>query len=251
MSDELKIAIEAAKAGAHKALQYFNENIKFEHKKDNTVVSVADTDTEKAIKKEIISKYPGAKFIGEETGGDFDQKEFWAIDPIDGSRSYSRGIPNWCVLVSLCRDNEVELGVVYYPHSDTLFYAQKGMGAFENGKPIHVSQVSKLKDSYVGFGSMRHFKNKQVIIDLVEAAESCRAWEPTFGHCMVASGRVDLCVEEYGKIWDIAPFKVIVEEAGGKVTRHDGSPWTFKGQGSLISNGLLHDQALAIINKRK
>ncbi len=252
MSNELKVAIEAARKGARNALKYFNKDIQVEIKPDDgTVVSHADRETEEVIKSYILSKYKNAKFLGEESGGDISQKEFWVIDPIDGTRSYLRGIPLWCVIVSLCRYNEVFLGVIYYPHGDNIFYAEKGRGAFENNQKLHVSSIEHLKDAYLGFGSPRHFKDKQVLLDLIDKAAGSRSWEATYCGLLVVSGKIDAHIDAFGKIWDLAPFKVMIEEAGGKITRLDGSPWTLKGSGAIMTNGILHDEVLAIINKRK
>ncbi|OGH19350.1 MAG: hypothetical protein A2868_01675 [Candidatus Levybacteria bacterium RIFCSPHIGHO2_01_FULL_40_15b] len=250
MSDELKIAIEAAKKGAKNALRYFKQDIDIEIKGDKTVVSHADKETEEVIKSYVSSKYSHAKFVGEESGGDVHEDEFWTIDPIDGSRNYLRGIPNWCVMVSLCRDGDVFLSVIYYPNVDMVYWGQRGKGAHENDKKLRVSKVSRLEDAYIGFGSIRHFKDKKVVLDMVDKSGSSRGWEPTFGACLVVAGRADVYFEVFGKIWDIAPFKVMLEEAGGKITRLDGTPWTFEGQGALMTNGLLHEEALAVIGGR-
>ncbi|MEK7186680.1 MAG: inositol monophosphatase [Patescibacteria group bacterium] len=251
MSKRLIIAIEAAKIGAKHALKYFDKGIKTEIKKDSTVVTIADRETEDVIKSHILGYYPTAKFVAEESGGSIHEREFWVIDPIDGTRSFSRGIPTWCVIVSFCKDNDVLLSAVYYPHDDTVFYAEKGKGAFENKKRLNVSRINNFSEAYFGFGSPRHFKNKEAIIDLLSSAGSTRSWEATYSACMVVAGKMDAHLDGFGKIWDLAPFKVMIEEAGGKITRLDGSPWTLEGSGAIISNGLLHDEVLAIVNKRK
>ncbi len=251
MSKELKIAIEAAKKGARHALKYFNSDIKGDLKEDGTIVTFADKETEEVIKSYISSRVKNAKFIGEESGGSYKEDELWVIDPIDGTRSYSRGIPTWCIIVSFCRDNDVRLSTIYYPISDTIYYAEKGEGAFEDKKQLFVSKVDKLKNAYLGFGSIRHFKNKQIAIELMNKSGSSRGWEATYSGCLVASGRMDAHIDSFGKIWDLAPFKVMVEEAGGKITRLDGSPWTFEGDGAIITNGLLHDEVLEIVNKKR
>lgn len=251
MSDELKIAIGAARKGAQYALKYFNGDIKGDLKEDGTIVTFADKETENVIKSYISTRFKNAKFVAEESGGNYKEEEFWVIDPIDGTRSYSRGIPTWCVIVSLCRNNSVYLSTIYYPISDTIYYAEKGGGAFENRKQLFVSKIDQLKHAYLGFGSLRHFKNKQVAIDLMDKSGSSRGWEATYSACLVVSGRMDAHVDAFGKIWDLAPFKVMVEEAGGKITRLDGSPWTLEGEGAIITNGILHDEVLKIVNKKR
>lgn len=251
LSSELEIAITASKTGAKNALKYFNHPVRTEIKEDGTVVSHADKETEEVIKFYISSKLPDAKFLGEESGGNVNEKEFWVIDPIDGSRSFLRGIETWCVIVSLCRNNDVYLSVIYYPHENKTYYAQRGKGAFENNKRLHVSDVKKLKDAYLGFGSPRHFKNKQVVMDLIEKSASSRSWEATYSACLVVAGKMDVHVDAFGKIWDLAPFKVMIEEAGGKITRLDGLPWALEGYGGIMSNELLHDEVLKIVNKKQ
>jgi len=251
MSDELKVAIEAAKIGAQNALKYFDKDIKVELKEDKSVVTHADRETEEIIKKFISSKFASAKFVGEESGGDVNEKEFWTIDPIDGTRSYVRGIPTWCVIISLCRSGDVQLGAVYFPHIDTVYYAERGAGAFENKKRIHVSSISEVNKAFFSFGSPRHFTDKNVVLDLIDKTSSSRAWDPTYSACLLAAGRTDIHVDSYGKLWDLAAIKVILEEAGGKITRLDGSPWKYDGVGSIMTNGLLHKSVLEIINKRK
>ncbi len=250
MSNELKIAIEAAKAGAEKGLEYFNQDIPVSVKEDNTVVTKADSEAEEKIKGIILSKFPDAKFVGEEGGGDKTLEEFWIIDPIDGSRNFVRGIPNWCVLIALFRKGTIELGVVYYPHDNNIYYAQRGMGAYLNDKKIHVSKIPTLAKSYFAFGSPRHFKDKQVLIDLIDHTASSRAWDATYCACLIASGKIDAYVDGYGKLWDLAPFKVLVEEAGGRITRPNGSEWTTDGSSAVMSNGLVHDEMITIIDGR-
>lgn len=248
---ELRTAIDAAKIGAEKVLEYFDKKIEIEYKEDETPVTVADRETEKTIKKFILSKYKGVKFVAEESGGSIDESEFWIIDPIDGTRSFSRGIPTWCVIVSLCRNKEIIATVVYYPNSKDMYYAEKGKGAYINNKKMNVSNVSSIENSYLGYGSPKHFENKQTIIDLIEVSGSARSWEATYSSCLVAEGKMDISVDAYGRIWDVAPFKLLVEEAGGKITRLDGSPWDIEGYGAIMTNGILHDEVVRIVNRSK
>jgi len=249
MSDELKIAIEAAKAGATNALQYFDTDIPVSVKaEDNTVVTKADKEAEEVVKSYISSRLKNALFVGEESGGIINHDEFWVIDPIDGTRSFIRGIPTWCTIVSLCRNDDVVLSAIYFPHIDTTFYAERGEGAYENGKRLHVSKISKLSDSLLGFGSPRHITDKDSFWKLVKSTASSRSWDPTYSACLLTAGKVDVHLDEFGKIWDMAPFKVMVEEAGGVITRLDGSPWTLEGSGTIMTNGLLHEDVVKILN---
>lgn len=249
MSDELKIAIEAAKLGAQHALTYFDKELIIDIKEDKTVATKADEETEEIIKNYISSKISNPQFIGEEHGGTIDSKEFWCIDPIDGSRSFIRGIPTWCTIVSLCRNNDVELAVIHFPHTNETYYAQRGYGAYLDSTRLHVSSISSLDEALMGFGSPRHITYKEEFWNLVKKTASSRSWDPTYSGCLLTAGKVDVHFDEFGKIWDLAPFKVMVEEAGGKITRIDGFEWNFEGYGAIMTNGLLHDEVLEIFKK--
>lgn len=248
MSTELKVAIEAAKKGAKQALQYYGKSIEIKLKEDKSVFTIADKESENAIKKCILSYFPTAKFVAEESRNNGIEKEFWIVDPIDGSRNFSRGIPIWAVLVALYKNGKVILGVCYYPLLDLLLYAQEGEGTFYNGKRIHVSSINAVKDTYISFGSPRHFRNKQILIKLIEKSAAVRCPDASYSASLLAMGKIDVLIDEYGMIWDIAPFKVIIEEAGGKVTNWKGDPWAINNKGCVATNGILHDEVMKIIN---
>lgn len=249
MSNELKVAIEAAKAGAKEALTYFNKNITVKYKEDLTPTTIADTKTEEVIKSFISKRFPNTKFLAEESGGVVTEDNLWIIVPIDGTRSFTRGIPTWCVIVSLACQGEIVLTVVHYPFGNITYFCEKGKNAYVNNKRMHVSKVSDINRSYLGYGSLTHFDDKRGLINLVNEVGSARSWEATYSSCLVAEGKMDINVDAYGKVWDVAPFKLMIEEAGGKITRLNGDEWTLGGSGAVITNGLLHDQVIKILNK--
>ncbi len=249
MSDELKVAIEAAKKGAKVALRYYNKPLEVEFKKDKSVITIADRNSESAIKNCILSHYPSAKFVAEESGGNQKETDFWIIDPIDGTRNFSRNIPEWSVLISLYKNSEFTIGICYFPILNMLIYAETNKGAFCDGKRINVSSINSLRNSYTAFGSPRHFKDKQLVIDFINASGSTRCIDLSYSAYLLASGKMDALVDAYGKIWDVAPFKVIIEEAGGKLTNLQGKQWTIKDKGYIATNGFLHNQVVEIINK--
>lgn len=248
MADELKAAIEAAKEGGKYALKYFEKEFEVEFKDDNTPITKADKESEEVIKKCILKYFPDAKFVGEESGGSVDEEEFWTIDPIDGTRSFSRGIPSWGVAISLYKNPNFELGVVYFPSFDDILYAQKGKGAFLNDKKVHVSKVNLLNKALLAYGNPRYIENKKSLLNLIESAASGRSWEVTYSNYLLAQGKVDATLDGYAHLWDYAPFKIITEEAGGRVTKLDGSPITKHGLGYIATNGLLHDEVVKLFN---
>jgi histidinol-phosphatase len=248
LSQELQVAIASAKKGGDKAMEYYESDIAFEVKEDNSVVTKTDVESENIIKEEIRRSFPGAKFVAEESGGESSEVEFWIIDPIDATRSFQRGVPTWNSMVALCKNKEIVLGVSYFPALDMLIYAEKGKGAYLNEKKVQVSGIASLDKAFVGVGSPGRFTNKQILLDIFTGTASSRSLDLTFTNTLVAKGSMDAMVDAYGKVWDLAAFKVIIEEAGGKVTRLDGSEWTTdENRGGVLSNGHLHDEIITLI----
>lgn len=249
-SRELEVALRAVKAGAAISESYYDQDIEYILKPDKSVVTKADVDSEKIIIEEITNSFPKANFLAEESGGHTNHDEFWIVDPIDGTRSFSRGVPTWNVLLALCRNKEIVLGVSYYPVLDLLIYAERGKGAFVNGHSVHVSKTASLEKSYVGMGSPRYFVSQDLMSEIVEKAATVRIYDMNYTNAMVAKGSMECLVDAYGKTWDLAPYKVIIEEAGGRITRLDGTEWAIDdNRGGIVSNGLIHEELIDITRK--
>jgi histidinol-phosphatase len=249
MSDELKVTIEAAKRGANYANTFFGKEILFSKKSDNTIFTKVDEATEKIIKNTILIKFPDAKFVGEETGGVPNNGKFWTIDPIDGTRYFARDIPLWSTLISLVVNGKPVIGVSNAPALKELIYAEKGNGTFLNEKKVVVSNISEINNSLLMLGSLRFFKEKITIpLKLMNATDSTRSIVSPYALHLLSSGRCEIFFDIYGKIWDISPFKVIVEEAGGKMTNWKGKDWTINDRGCVATNRLLHNKVIEIIN---
>lgn len=249
MTDFLDIAKEAVKIGALNAQKYFNTNLVVEHKKDRSPVTEADKDTEQKIKDFILSKIPDAKFVGEESGGDYSQDEYWLIDPIDGTAFFARGIPLWGTLVTYIKHGEVLIGVSYIPFAKELMYAEKGNGAYLNDKPIHVSQRSSVEDSFITYTTF--FRITDVLpgfTTLCKKAHKAKSIGDSYAFHLVATGRVEAKFDGAALPFDVAGLNLIVEEAGGKVTNFAGNPWTFKDNNIIVSNGLVHDEILRVVH---
>lgn len=247
MSEELKTAIAAAKKGAEKALEYFNTSLKVEFKEDKSPITIADKETEEVIKSFITAKYPDAAFLAEESGGSRKEKIMWIIDPIDGTRSFSRGLPSWCILIALYRNGKIVCGVSYFPALDKMLYAEENYGAYCNDEKIHVSEISSLQKAIISFGGLKHFKNRQIILDLIEGSVATRSMDEAI--LFVATGNMDGFIDNYAQTWDVAPYISIIQEAGGKITNLKGEKWTLADRGYIASNGLLHDEIVRIVNK--
>lgn len=247
-SNFLKTAIQVAKVAGKITTNYFNIGFSVQIKKDNSPVTIADKEAEQAIREHIHKTFPSHGFLGEEQGeSEIDSEYVWIIDPIDGTKNFTHKLPYWATEIALMHKNKIIAGVSYAPLLDRLAYAEKDKGAYLNNKPIHVSKVKSVKESFVTFGSIRHFYKENRInsfLKLTNDAYYARGFGDTWSHHLLAEGHTDAMLEGYVNIWDIAAVSIIVEEAGGKVTDLDGKPIGLKTSSLLSTNGALHPQIL-------
>ncbi len=247
----LELAIEAVRAAGEVALRYFTGTFHVERKADKSPVTEADRRAEEIIVLSLRSAFPDFGFLGEEYGSQGPQDGTrWIIDPIDGTRNFVRGIPFWATLLALEEDGEVTLGVIYAPATGELFYARKGQGAHVDGKRLRVSGVDRLDEAFLVHGSLNLLHGTEYwdgFVRLVDATERQRGYGDYHAYTFIALGQAELCVEVDVKPWDLAPLKLLTEEAGGRFTDLSGKPTIYSGN-ALVSNGRLHDQALALLH---
>lgn len=249
MVNELKVAIEAAKKAGELALAYFDDLPEIIIKSNNTPVTKADKEVEEIIRQTILSYDPNAKCFGEELGGTL-QDDVWIIDPIDGTKNFIRGVPLWSVLIAHCVEREIVTGVAYTPILNVLTTAQKGYGAYRESERMFVSKVKSIKDAFVSHpGNPTLFPNVPQVLELLSKSYYVRGYGDAYSYQLLASGKIDVHIETKVSIWDVAPFKVIIEEAGGRVTNLKGDPWTIEDKTIVASNGLVHDEVIRILNK--
>jgi myo-inositol-1(or 4)-monophosphatase len=246
----------AREAGAL-LLQYFHQGLKIEYKGDADLVTAADRASEVLIRERIRQQFPSHDVLGEEQGlNNLGSDHRWYVDPLDGTTNFAHGYPVFCVSLALERQAvEARLagqrgqriaGVVYDPTRDELFTAEQGKGAHLNGQPIHVSRAAQLKECLVATGFPSHKRHKNPNIHFyhqitLRTHGVRRAGSAALDLCNVASGRFDGFWEFNLNPWDTAAGVLIVEEAGGKVSRFDGSPFEIDSRETLASNGLVHD----------
>src|SRR5262245_43651164 len=241
MSSDLELALELADLAAPLALDRFRQHdLVVETKADLTPVTEADRAVEEAISQRLERDRPSDGLLGEEHGvrpADGDRR--WIIDPIDGTRNYARGIPVWATLIALEEEGEIRLGVVSAPALARRWWAERGLGAFVDGDPIHVSSIERVEDAVLCL------QLEAVAATLVERCWHARSFGDFWAHMLVAEGAVDGAVDAVGvSVWDMAAVQVIVEEAGGRFSDLTGSPRA-DGRGGVTSNGLLHEELLA------
>lgn len=249
----------AREAGAL-LLHYFHQHLKIEYKGDADLVTAADRAAEKLIRERILALWPGHDVLGEEQGLSDQGSDYrWYVDPLDGTTNFAHGYPVFCVSMGLeyqapehrssgQRGSRIA-AVIYDPTRDELFTAEQGRGARLNGETIHVSKTATLKESLLatGFPSHKRHKNPNIYFYhqiTLHTHGVRRAGSAALDLCNVASGRYDGFWEFNLNPWDTAAGVLIVEEAGGEVTRFDGLPFEINSRETVASNGLLHGALL-------
>ena len=239
---DLAFALELADVADGLSLPRFRSvDLRVETKPDLTPVTDADRAVERALRERIGAARPGDGVFGEEEGDDSGYGSVrWILDPIDGTRNFSRGIPVWATLIALEREGVLTAGVVSAPALGRRWWASRGAGAFANGEPIRVSAVAALRDAAV---SCSHARDLAVLEPHVWHA---RGIGDFWQHVLVAEGALDAAVDAELALWDYAAVELIVAEAGGRVTARDGAP-PRSGEQVVASNGLVHGELLALI----
>jgi len=238
MSEYLDVAIDAAKKGGELALSYFGNDIETEWKGVGDPVTIADKKCEELIIKVLKEKFPDYAFLGEEGGEQGASEYVWIIDPIDGTYNFERGIPDWGILIALQKDNQIVLGVYWSPLHDILIHAEKGEGCFLNGKKTSVSNISNLPKAYVAFNMIDKFKKAHLEQQLFNLAETrtLRNMDKWHAFPYFLQGKIDARIHAPPKYWDVAPFIIMTEEAGGIVTDFNGNPVTKDSKTFIFTN---------------
>lgn len=242
----LEFAVETAYLAGKLTLGYYQTGVRPDMKSDDTPVTVADRSAEQLIRGRIEQRYPRHAIVGEEFGvqESAGATHRWLIDPIDGTKAFTKGVPLYCNLLALEDEHGVAVGVINLPGLTEVVYAGRGLGAYCNGEPARVSPCEYLDEAYLttsGFGGW-----SQAAMDAVhDAGIHLRTWGDGFGYALVATGRVEAMVDQVASPWDIAPASVILEEAGGRFSSMRGEPGFHHGSG-LGTNGILHDELVEL-----
>lgn len=245
----LDAAVDAARAAGRIALKYYRGGFEVALKTDDTPVTQADREAEQAIVEILGRAFPDYGVLGEEFGGRGPKDRRWIVDPIDGTKNFVRGIPIWATLIALEEGGEITVGVIHNPVTGDLYTGRRGGGAFLNGEPIHVSDIAGLEGAclcHAGLGVVRKTGYWDGFVRLVDATDRQRGFGDYVGYGLVAEGKVEIYAELDLKPWDLAPCKLLVEEAGGRFTDWDGRPTIYTGT-ALATNGRLHDAVLTLL----
>ena len=245
----LDAMVTAARAGGAVALEHFRRGVDVTLKADRSPVTIADSESERTILATLARACPDHGVLAEESGEGGGQARRFIVDPIDGTRNFARGIPYWAVLIALEEDGVLTAGVIHQPVSGEMYTARRGQGAQLDGAPIHVSSVATLAEATVAHGTLRILRRRgrwEGFERLVDATRSQRGFGDFLGYAWLAAGRVDVALGLNLKIWDVAAPKIVVEEAGGRLTDLDGQDSLTSGT-ALASNGRLHADAVRML----
>ncbi len=224
----LQKAIEAARAGEEVIRHYYEKNIQVQIKEDQSPVTVADVETEQAIRAVLQAAFPEHGFYGEETGKSNPQAEYtWLVDPIDGTKAFVRRYPMFSTQIALMRGNELILGVSNAPvfNGGEMAWAEQGGGAYLQGEPIRVSGIGTLEEAALSAGNIKTLAQSSRWAGfgkICQTVNRTRGYGDFLHYHLLASGRIDLVIESDVNILDIAALSVIVREAGGVFTDLEG-----------------------------
>jgi histidinol-phosphatase len=236
---DLELAFRLADVADEIAMGRFRaRDLVVETKPDRTPVTEADRAVEAELRNILHEERRRDAVVGEEGGESGSGRRRWLIDPIDGTRNYSRGVPVWATLIALEEDGRVVLGVVSAPALHRRWWAERGGGAHAGGDRVHVSGVRRPEDAVLSFAL------EQPLPSLAARAWHARGYGDFWSHMLVAEGAIDGAIDAIGvSVWDLAAVQVIVEEAGGTFTDFAGEA-RIDGGSAISSNGHLHPALL-------
>jgi histidinol-phosphatase len=241
----LDAAVELVREAGELTLRWFRSTtLEIERKSDGTPVTEADKAAERFLREQILARYPDDSIIGEEeddVAGTSDRT--WIIDPIDGTKAFTHGVPLYTNLLAVDDGEGPSVGVINMPALGETVWAGRGRGCFANGQPARVSSRDRIAGSYLSTCGFDYW-TAEMLTAAHESGAVLRTWGDGYGYALVATGRIDAMCDPQVALWDVAPMPVILSEAGGRFTDLDGSSTASGGHG-LATNGVLHDAWLA------
>jgi histidinol-phosphatase len=250
-SPELQAALDAAGEAASIARSLYQRNIEVRLKADKSPVTEADIRCEIAIRAVLEARFPDYGFYGEETAArGMDAEILWLVDPIDGTKAFVREYPMFSTQIALMRRGEIVLGVSSAPVYGEVAFAERGRGAYLNGRPLAVSQIADLESAALSAGNLKSLAGGPQwgrYGELVRRVNRIRGYGDFLHYHLLASGKIDVVIESDVNILDIAACVAIVSEAGGCFTDLGGAPITLQSNSVLATNGRLHAGVLAAL----
>ncbi|MEZ5246797.1 MAG: inositol monophosphatase family protein [Acidimicrobiales bacterium] len=242
-------AVEIARAAGELTLGWFRTTaLSVDHKADGSPVTAADLAAETLIREQLRDRFPADAVIGEEhqdTTGTSGRT--WVIDPIDGTKAFTKGVPLYSNLLALVDEHGPAVGVINLPALGETVWAGRGRGAFLNGEPCRVSDQATLDGAYAmtsGFG----YWPDDALRAVLRSPMVFRTWGDAYGYALVATGRAEAMIDPLANPWDVAPMAVIIPEAGGRYSTFDGDdgPDAWRTGSGVGTNGAVHDALLGL-----
>ena len=251
LSSYLEFAVNAAWAAGQSTLAHFQTGVGVERKADRSPVTIADRGAERLLRDLIAARYPEHVVLGEEYGHDDRRSSHrWVLDPIDGTQSFIRGVPLYGVLVGLEIEGVPQVGVCHFPALGETFAAGSGLGCWWNGRRARVSSTATLAEAAVGCSDSRMLSERlgDGLRALHGAVHLLRGWGDCYGHCLVASGRLDAMIDPAMNPWDCCALVPILQEAGGAFTDWTGVA-RIDGGDAFSTNGTLHGDMRVLLEQ--
>jgi histidinol phosphatase-like enzyme (inositol monophosphatase family) len=248
MQSLLAAVADVARVTGDVALSHYRSALRVEWKGDGSPVTIADRAAEAAAREWIIARFPGDALLGEEMGarpGGGTRR--WFIDPIDGTRSYVRGVPLWASIIAVAEGENVLAGAIACPAAGEIIAAARGEGCWWNGARCRVSDVGAIAEATLLTTDARfvhHPDRAARWSSLAEEAELTRTWGDGFGYLALATGRAEAMIDDRVNAWDVAAAQVVVEEAGGVFTDWLGRASAFGGD-AIATNAALAERIRA------
>ena len=241
-------AVELARQAGELSLRWFRTaDLRVDRKVDGTPVTEADRAVERFLREEITRTHPDDGIIGEEEAPKLSASgREWILDPIDGTKAFTRGVPLYANLLAVEDEHGSAIGVVNIPALGEMVWAGRGRGCYLNGAPAGVSSQDKLAGSYVSSSSYENWR-EDALLHVKRSGAAMRTWGDGYGYLLVVTGRIDAMVDPSAERYDLAPMPVLLAEAGGRFSDFAGQN-TAQGGSGVASNGGLHDHLLSCLN---
>ncbi len=247
---EIEACRDVARRAGELALRHAAAGVLREDKSDDSPVTVADRECERLIVSELRRAFPGDGFLGEEGASDEGTSgRRWIVDPIDGTRDFLRGLPTWSNLIALEADGEVVLGTCNLPAQGELYWAVRGQGAWRNDRRVRVSTIDRRDRAIATLTAFNNLKGSPLeprILDYLSGFWAVRSMGGCVDACLVVSGRAEAWIELAAMAWDLAPFRVLAEEAGARFFNFDGGS-SIHGGNAVICAPFLEEELRRLV----
>lgn len=246
----LDVAVDLVRRAGLLTLEWFGrEGLAVDTKGDGTPVTEADRAAERFLRDELGQRFPNDSIVGEEEAEHRgSSKRTWTLDPIDGTKAFTHGVPLYSNLLALDDEHGPAIGIINLPALSEIVVAGRGLGCTRNGRPCRVSSTDTLDNAYAATSGLDAWP-RPMLDRVLDTTIKLRTWGDGYGYVLVATGRIDAMIDPIVEPYDIAPMRTILPEAGGRFTDLTGAERIDGGSG-IASNGRLHDDLLALLAGR-